>query len=167
MGCDIHIEVEALWEGRWVNVNIVALPPNYYRMHPNYMERERSDPRPMDRWYSLFARLAGVRGWDDRGAIAAGRGLPPDWDQIGAAHAWAVFWDDEKADPKYEPGDHSFTWATVEELQAADWTHHDEGQVVDLSHGSFVRWLRGPRLARVVEAAGGPMRVRLVIGFDS
>lgn len=159
MGCDIHIEVETLTAAGWRHV---------YGAIPNGLHAV-ADPDPTDRSYLVFGRLADVRSPDDRGAIAADRRLPPDFDRAAAAAEHADYWADGACppDPEYTPGDHSFTWATVAELLAADWTHVDGAEVWDLSNHGLVLWLRGPAVAALVEQAGGANRVRLVIGFDS
>ena len=62
----------------------------------------------LDRDYSLFGSLFGVRNYTDFAPVAAGRGLPPHVSDEVRGHAECE-------------GHHSDTWVTWDELQAVDW----------------------------------------------
>ena len=76
MGCDIHLHAEIKVDGKWLHYSQVPLP----------------------RSYSLFEKMAGVRG-DASNAIAPPRGMPDDasdmtalmckyWGRDGHSHSW-------------------------------------------------------------------------------
>jgi hypothetical protein len=94
MGCDIHLHVEARTYSGW------------HCFH---------SPR-IDRWYSLFARMANVRNCGDVIPIAKPRGLPDDVSDIARimlvdgdnhSHSWlsAEEWELIAADENYKNGD--------------------------------------------------------------
>jgi hypothetical protein len=121
MGTDIHWTFQAKVNGAWEDV-----PSNYEG----------------DRHYALFAHLAGVRnGYGFAGIktgssvdpIQEGRGLPDDF-QIGddeyhgmpqeAASDWEVkkeYWEYGQTQPMRWMGDHSYGWATADEILEHDW----------------------------------------------
>lgn len=81
MGCDITAHVEIKVNGEW-----------YHWNHPK-----------IDRWYDLFARMAGVRG--DAEPISLPRGVPDDASFTTKLHR------------QHDEGDaHSDSWLTAEEV---------------------------------------------------
>lgn len=155
MGCDIHFRVERRDKsGRWETVQ-----PGLYP-HP-WREGEKVQDWPTPRQYLFFARLADVRNYDESDyvePVAPRRGLPEDM-------ASKPFADEEFGD-RYEDadavglswlGDHSFSWATLRELQegfAGEWRERICEEYVRLI---FEDW---PKL-------GDPDNVRVIFGFDS
>ena len=113
MGCDIHMRVEVRkgpgqpWE---------MIEPKT----PSDLEDERVHLRDYDlcekaphiitnRWYELFAKLAGVRNYDECIPISKPRGVPVD-----ASKDWQYevsFWGLDG---------HSHSWLTLRELQESD-----------------------------------------------
>lgn len=89
MGTDIHCQIEMHRNGRW----------------------RRQGELDLDRNYTLFAILAGVRGGGEITPIAEPRGLPTDLDPRPFA--------DDECEPY---GDHSFSWLTLAELRAFNWS---------------------------------------------
>lgn len=88
MGCDIHAMIEARGKYGWVN---------------------RGDPE-IDRYYALFAVLAGVRsGSDSPEPISDPKGCPPD--ASSEFEAWLDSWDTDA---------HSTSWLTLKEMKTAE-----------------------------------------------
>lgn len=111
MGTDIHLAVE---------VRVKGVGWSYRPSFPKYDEEGFSwEADPCERFYKLFALLADVRnGFGFAGVsthariepLFSGRGIPTDSVIDIDAHL----------------GDHSFTWASFNELKAIDW----DGQMV-------------------------------------
>ena len=169
MGCDIRIRIERLDEGKWVRVP--------YTVQPWYTREESKSGRARlarDEWakhdaavsggsvsmpdvftarnYGWFSLLADVRGdeWDD--PIAAGRGIPEGTSyEIDTSHLHDYL------------GDHSFTWVSLDELEAYPWDSTFQGSLSarDASSNWPVEVL--PILWTI--AHGHPLR--LLMGFDS
>ena len=88
MGCDIHPHIEIKINGKWEHYSV---------------------PR-IQRRYSLFEKIAGVRG-DIANAIAPPRGVPHDMSLVTQ-----ICWNHEK------PNAHSATWLSkIEFLQMVEW----------------------------------------------
>ena len=125
MGTDIHIAVEEqMDDGTWR----IVKPPYRSRWDDGYSwspwaeSNDFDDPRPDPtvRNYAAFAFLADVRnGYGFAGVIThepveaqfPNRGLPED----------SPFYATGEVDDHSWLGDHSFTWATLEELLNAPW----------------------------------------------
>lgn len=89
MGCDIHAFVEVKVNGVWY---------------------QYSNP-PIQRWYKLFEKIAGVRG-EITNAITPPRGIPSDLSVVTK-----LIWDEE------EINSHHPTWLTAKELdEVIRWT---------------------------------------------
>jgi hypothetical protein len=89
MGCDIHAFVEVRINGEW---------ESYAELH-------------IGRDYQLFARMAGVRNYDDTEPIAAPRGLPDGLSPVVAASV--KLWGTDA---------HSSSWLSATEAKAVqDW----------------------------------------------
>lgn len=127
MGTDIHLQVEIFHDGAW---KISPLEPFIEHCYePGYDSRQD----PTHRNYELFAFLADVRNGFGFAGIStherikpqfARRGLPPqeplqlpDLESPHPGDSWMSI----KEINKDYLGDHSFTYATLEELQACDW----------------------------------------------
>lgn len=100
MGCDIHLYVERLVDGRWQAVSNPEAPDRPEEFH-NWLWGGRG--------YALFAVLADVRNYDDLVPISEPRGLP-----------------DDVSEPIRREADgavdcHSFTWLGEKELLDFDW----------------------------------------------
>ena len=84
MGCDIHAHIEVKINGKW----------EHY-----------STPR-IQRWYQLFAKIAGVRNNNDITPISEPKGLPEDISEI------------TKFESDYMGSDgHSHSWLNVKEIK--------------------------------------------------
>ncbi len=81
MGCDIHFHIEVKLEGEWRHYSHIWLPSNY----------------------SIFAKLAGVRNYDEVTPVSEPKGLPVD------ATYMTIF--DSKRD-NY----HDFSWLNMDEI---------------------------------------------------
>lgn len=149
MGCDIHVQIEVQQpDGHWVNYPYTEEAYHYDldAGNPNvYLEQQRAvveDFRATGgvvfpqqftgRNYDLFGILANVRngsgfaGCDTGDAwpsIAPDRGLP---EGMGRPSGDVRYPGEDGEDEPYL-GDHSFTWVTLDELEAFDW----EGTVVN------------------------------------
>ena len=223
MGCDIHLQLETKSGEHW---RIVRPAPWRPWPFPKGADGKMiwPDNDPTSRNYRTFGFLADVRNNEDIEPQFADRGLPV------AAHAGEQMRREvlaENAD--YDLGDHSFTWATIAELWAAQWGQvressgwikldpyiawrdagaigppdswsqsvsggfvehwdraaadalvsplpaHKRGYIYvqiswtwqPLLDSGFHRWLFGDQLRAIVEGAGGPEQVRLLMGFDS
>jgi hypothetical protein len=90
MGCDIHLHIEVMNNGKWEHWGAPAVP----------------------RCYALFAKLAGVRNYDDEYTpIAEPRGLP---DHLSTLTKVAYEW--EKGDA------HDISWINRDEIdQVEEW----------------------------------------------
>lgn len=97
MGCDIHVHVEVKRNGQWLHYNAPHV----------------------DRNYDLFARLAGVRRYDDSiEPISEPRGLPGDVADLTRA----IY--EREGGAKYM---HSASYITCEEMRdVADWYESHE-----------------------------------------
>lgn len=149
MGTDIHVQVEALEDGKWQWVE-EAVPP--------WDADDESNPEWRD--YTLFGFLAGVRGSEFEPQFPH-RGWPLDADLA----------DDYKSEqfPSWYAEDlHSRTWATLEELRGLNWDRkyrlgYHEGNLLDTG---FYQWLHGERMQAVVDKYGAE-NIRVLFGFDS
>lgn len=100
MGCDIHGVLQHKEKGQWVDKEILDI----------------------DRNYSLFGVLAGVRGFYEV-PIDEPRGLPKDFHVVerpeytGTKYRPSAIYESEYGDPGIFMGDHSFTYLTLEEIQ--------------------------------------------------
>ena len=153
MGTDIHLYVEKLNNGKWERVlePYVSGYSGTRDWSPWYAdEPDKQAPDPRQRHYDLFAFLANVRnGHGFAGVFThlpvtpqfAGRGIPNDTSYREPDG------DDDENELNDFPylGDHSYTWATLQELLSAPWdmVFHSGGVV-------------GPEQFRVWEKEGYP-----------
>jgi len=169
MGCDIHIRIERFDEGKWVRVPYAVQPWHTreadedvrdttflredWAIHDVYISAGAvSMPDVFDaRNYRWFNLLAGVRG-DGLDPIAAERGLPD-----GTAY------EDNAHEDNGWLGDHSFTWVSLEELEAYPW---DNFFCKSLSAREMSSDWPGQVLP-ILRAISHGKPLRLVIGFDS
>lgn len=110
MGCDIHLYVEKKIEvpsqgEKWISVD-KWIESTY---SPGEFEVNIHDQWYIDRCYWLFARLAGVRNYDEIDPVFPARGMPEDaslpvWN---ACHEWGC-------------DGHSHSWLTIEEMEKID-----------------------------------------------
>ena len=141
MGTDIHLYVEMFDGEKWAEI-----PPPYetgygYRSWlPDCDSHDFDDPRPnpIERNYNLFALLANVRNGRGFAGIKTGEPVTPlfaerDFPPAGMSYTEAVYDDDGELVSGAYLGEHSFTWATLDELLAVNWAtiFHRTG-VVDL-----------------------------------
>lgn len=130
MGCDIHLQVQRRVSGEWVFIDELPARPC------SWCDGDKKNSRGETCWecsgtgviseayhdrnYEAFAILADVRNRYDITPIAPPRGLP---DGLATVDEYSS-----------EFGDHSFSWLTLAELQAHDWTQKIE-------HSGFVNLL--------------------------
>lgn len=180
MGCDIHLRVE---------------------------KRRRKNPYPndknewwdvgfygefSDRIYGMFARMAGVRDYDNK-VMFEPRGLPEDicWSskqtfyinvtenkeliEWGDNHCskenaekwvekgWSI-WGDEKHSTVRDPDHHSHSWLTTQELRQCfdDCFKNDDGTY----KGDYVEWLGLVSLCEGIESTN-EYECRVVFAFDN
>lgn len=112
MGTDIHVIVQVRDGAGWriVRHEGEGTPWELYRS-------------PVDgRNYNLFGILANVRNDYDFPPIAEPRGFPDDFVKptISEMGRYEPEYEEDPNAP-YEPGDHSFSWVTLAELDAYDW----------------------------------------------
>lgn len=175
MGCDIHLMAQRKTESGWETAECP-------RDVADEWIREQHEKRPDDEWYAarikhawfndryyaLFAALAGVRnGFGFAGIpthqplvpISEPRGLPDDLLAVAA--------DDHELPDGYWLGDHSHSWLTLREVLDYDW---DRELVWPDGSTTPLRECVGDFLTRTVPAlrsVGEPDDVRIVFGFDS
>ena len=122
MGCDIH-------GGFFIKPNLRSRPQHEWHWLPVSW--------PSGRNYSLFAALAGVRNYHESACIAEPRGLPEGFSQEQKVEP---YWWCGHAYPRHgsdglyvEFGDHSFSWLTLDEMLAFDWSQpvHMSGLVAE------------------------------------
>ena len=165
MGCDIHLYVERQADNEWGWEHVPdPWPTPYY-------EQEHS---PKDRWYRLFAQLAGVRNRarrPGRGPAYDGRVVARPWfedrgvpGRIPRVYMWGG---DLPTDWATEEDLHSHTWATLAELRAAPWDDVDNGHSGTLRQSGFALWVFGPEMDALVAETGSPERVRVLMAFDN
>lgn len=155
MGCDIHLRVQGFRDGAW---EYVKTKPFLRYDEPGFTWAD--DPTGRNYW--VFAALADVRndvgptriepwfparGFPD-GLTEEDMNLPcpEDYDEEEWAEKYPTL-DRNAAALDYENftggdtwlGEHSFTWATLAELQAADWDVSVRGQGV-VSSDQFREW---------------------------
>lgn len=144
MGCDIHTVVQRRAGTTWEVVE-----------PPAEMMLDQYGPLWEDRNYTLFGILAGVRD-PDVPPVAAPKGLP--------SGVFTNDSDDDLPEPYYDLGEHNFSWLTVAELDAYDWSAPHPSWPAEGPIGEVLeveRWLSWMR------SLGKPDEVRLVFGFDS
>lgn len=178
MGCDIHMiaEVRRSYDVRHFGNDTTETQFYWERIYPAPSEREPyyvehaaeeeahgafwgwAHAHAILGWYHernyrLFGVLAGVRG--DGKPIAEPRGYPDDLSAEGKH--WAGMFNAQCVGECVDigPGDHSFSWLTVAELQA----HEPRLREADPDFAERVI----PALAK----RGKPDDVRIVFGFDS
>ena len=142
MGCDIHLYVERLVNGKWVSAD---------RWTPNkYADDEGEPPIQVEyqnhfysgRNYNLFAILANVRNGSGFANCDTGNGFVPIDDPRNLPNDVS---ENVKAEANRWGGDgHSHSWFTVEELLAYDWTQTTKLRGF-LSAAEFWRWNRFDR----------------------
>lgn len=111
MGCDIHSVMEIFVDGAWRLVGETKTEDGFTRV----------DYEPLnDRNYDFFGLLAGVRR-EVPNPIAAGRGTPED-----------ISWDESECGFL---GDHSFSWVSLADIEAYDFTHSQDHEGWVNPHG--------------------------------
>jgi hypothetical protein len=141
MGTDIHLYVEEYRDGEWREV----LGPYVRKDSPDrrtwdpYWQYDRFDhghPDPWARQYNLFAFLADVRNGTGFAGVSTGKPVTPQFPHRGIPE------DTSYCEPEYDEdgyrisghewlGDHSFTYAYLDELLNAPWDmeFHSQGTV--------------------------------------
>lgn len=158
MGCDIHLVTEVRRDGRWHIAEPfypcrACGPDGWYDEGEAcyWCGGEKRINHFSERSYGLFALLAGVRNYYEVMPLAEPRGLPGDSPAVEAHQEYDGCGDRLRMDPIWL-GDHSFSWLTLGELLAHDWS------AVDADFAAFVE---------AMKAVGAPDDVRIVFGFDN
>jgi hypothetical protein len=111
MGCGIHLAVQRRNGDRWERVE---------RVREQYGEVGR-EKLYNGRNYVVFAALAGVRnGYGFAGCVTHDPLIP-----IAPERGFPLDFADQLVDDSHEGtwmGDHSFTWVTLDEIEAYDWS---------------------------------------------
>ncbi len=189
MGCDIHIQIERRVNGKWERVPW----RDTYRFAgaPFWESGQLLMPEGFDgRNYNLFGVLADVRNgtWGEPVTpISQPRGFPADMvDPLP-----------EDGDDAYRLGDHSYSWLSLAEIDAYDWTaplkmrgwvSHEVAEKFRAdgipptsyagggNHGEYIDWTSTveehvhdwpKECLPFLRMLGAPNDVRLVFGFDS
>lgn len=138
MGCDIHIAFEVRKNGKWERVG-----PTQEEIHELHGPEYFSHPLVVNRNYTLFSILAGVRG--DGCRICKPKGFPEDASE-----------EISYANQSYGSDGHSHSWLTLRELEEYKWDCSDEYE--GKFHAKTIPELR---------KFGAPDDVRIVFFFDN
>lgn len=148
MGCDIHMQVEVLRDGKWSRVDELPPRPCSWCDGKVICTRDDGSTYPCfdcngkyavnktpgltvrsykDRNYTVFSVLANVRNDGYVKPISEPRGLPSDTDKR------------QSDDDEWVFGDHSFSYLKLDEVLAYNWKQviKDEGWV---SAAEFAEW---------------------------
>lgn len=148
MGCDIHLYFERKVSDKWQKIEI--------------------DKRilPRDRNYTLFAFLANVRNYGEFIVTPqfAGRGIPDDT-SFPCKDGFPIETEEQWL------GDHSFTYAYLDEILNAPW-HIKEGDIVDCLSNCYFRTFHEQVLPKLVGTYGWiydeeKRNIRVIMGFDN
>lgn len=138
MGTDIHLYVEKKSaNGRWEEV----APPytTDYGTKTWYLyngtDDERNMPDPTERRYNLFALLADVRNGYGFAGVPTHEAVSPLFPYRGIPSDTSYEETDE-----YWLGDHSFTWATLNELLSVNWEYSFQ-QTGVVNAGEYMEFL--------------------------
>jgi hypothetical protein len=142
MGCDIHLYIEKKVGDKW---------------HPVEIDERLI---PDERHYRLFGFLAGVRRDDDTITQFEDRGIPLDTSLPSHAKG-----DSENNESEHYIGEHSFTYAYLDEILLAPWGQND---LADSDFYVFCAYV----LPRLCDSCGylttsEKRNVRIIMGFDS
>ena len=144
MGCDIHIHVERLVDGKW---QYVTKPD----CHPDTTNEWHVDDWYHGRCYTLFGLLAGVRAHQYE-PFKEPRGVPND-----RSNEYQDVVDDWGHDG------HTHSWYTLHELEDADWYQDEDAEGNECAaDGGFVE-----QTIPLLEAVGKPDEVRMLFFFDN
>lgn len=128
MGCDIHIVIQVQDSGgAWREQPWQEAPYEWEKDQPAVPDVPIAPNIFRQRNYDLFGLLADVRNGHGFAGIQTGEGWPSIAPNRGLPDGLAV--DAVLPNPKYPEdgprslGDHSFTWVTLDELQAFPWDH--------------------------------------------
>lgn len=140
MGCDIHSHVEILKDGKWVNASLYVKGDK---------ELERVDP-VRDRWYALFAQMAGVRLYTgDIQPVSLPRGLPSD-----------VSEETKKDSKEWGEDGHSHSYLFLEEMQKYTNNLPPERRTMEVLINTML-------LCANAYWVFDPSKIRLVFWFDN
>lgn len=114
MGCDIHMVAQVRECGQW---KTVQWPNEWFGKWDD--EPEMTARAYSDRNYDVFAILADVRNGVGFAGIETGGGFVPIAPYRGFPRDFVVH---EDCHEGVSMGDHSFTWLTLAEVNAYDWT---------------------------------------------
>ena len=131
MGCNSHLSIDV--RGNWHDGSWDCFAENV---------RE-------ERWYALYAAMAGVRNYTDAVPVAQPRGLPEDVS-------------DESRDFHHDHSDHNLTWLSPDEFSKAVALASK-----DTIQGPGKIWSAVERTLKTLSEIYGPDNVRLIVGFDN
>lgn len=126
MGCDIHLTVEKLVDGKWVDQS--AWKTEHQGTPDEYTTQVRYDQWYGGRNYALFALLADVRNYHNFKPLADPRGIPANASR--EYREWATRWGGDG---------HSHSYLTLKELLDFDWTQETTHKA-QTEFAEFVRW---------------------------
>ena len=144
MGCDIHIHVERLVDGKWTYVTKPdCCPDNTNEWHV--------DDWYHGRCYTLFGMLAGVRDYEFHPFVDP-RGVPKDCSE--QYRDVVEDWDTDG---------HTHSWYKLRELYDAHWEQSTDANGDPCpADGGFVE-----QTIPLLEAVGKPDEVRMLFFFDN
>lgn len=184
MGTDIHMRAEALYrsedwddetsewkqQSEWRIVDAL-FPDKFWLHHKNNDGSESRYAWSVEpyrgRNYTLFAVLADVRNGSGFAGVDTGDPVPVIHDPRGVPEDSPLF---TTYQDDWTLGDHSFSWATVEELDAYDWTHAQvvRGVVDGKTYAAMLSgeidapeswsgWISGDGIVVYDRTTGGPL----------
>lgn len=141
MGCDIHLYVEKLQDGKWVAADRWT-KDKYAEEGEDRLTVEYENRYYTGRNYNLFAILADVRNGRGFAGVKTGEGFNPICEPKGLPEDCSP--EVERESDSWGSDGHSHSWLTVAELMAYDWTQVSclQGWVDAVNFEEFDRWRR-------------------------
>lgn len=173
MGCDIHCVCEVRENGIWKKVDEPVFKNYYYyglwNLDNKLNYAEYIDKPIVEREYSLFSILAGVRNYNRITPIDYPRGLPYDISKESQKY-FDIFEDAEDF-----PVLHSHSFLTLEEIKEYDWdipimAWVDEQTLNEVEVKAKDLWFyvtNLPKLEGLIPKDGSAADVRIVFAFDN
>lgn len=149
MGCDIHLRVQKRVNGEWLFAESLV----YDKWSP---DRLKPEVWYKGRNYDLFAILANVRNGHGFAGCDTGDGFKPIADPRGLPNGLTEYEKDGE-DCEFWFGDHSYSWLTLAELLAYDWSQETNrrGWVTAEVYADVLRMREWDRYESPKESCGG------------